>query len=219
MLGRPRRRPDRDDPALPSEPAVHDLGARPPDGPIAFEMTRIGGTRSGRRAGAAVGAFAVALTALVGIGVAGRPTALETASARVSGAPLASPAGAGPARSPGSAAAAGRSLVVLTSPSHDEALVTGHLAVVGFVTGEARAVELAIDDGERVVGTWLLATAAKAGDPAFQSRAWFETQLALETLPASRLLWVEVGIELDDGRVDAVRRSFRIGPLIEPDAD
>jgi hypothetical protein len=214
MLGRRPHGPSRDRTPLPERGDGRADEPRLIDGPVAFAPTRVGGSKRAGGISAAI-VLASALAALVGVGIAGRPAASPGIAAATR---LPQPAAITAASAAPDTPAPRPSFIVLTSPSHDEALVVDHLAVVGFVRGESRDVSLLLGEGERVVGAWELPSASKAGDPAWQSRAWFETRLGIDLLPLGRSLWVEVGVVRDDGGVDSVRRSFRLGPIVEPDA-
>jgi hypothetical protein len=61
--------------------------------------------------------------------------------------------------------------------------------------------------------------ASKAGDPAWQVRAWFATETPTGDLPIGRSLRLVVDLRAADGStIERIERSVRIGPIIEPDS-
>src|SRR4051812_3383883 len=231
--GRRRRRPvmggamkgrRRDAPGVMDEPPLaglwspRDLDGRPKDGPATFAMTRV--DRPSRRGALPIVAMLGLAAGLAGVAVSGRPAPTTIGTSR-------SPAASGVALAPSATAEAvgepspspASRYVVLTSPSYDGSIVEDRLTVVGFVKSAERDVAIALlDRGVRVRG-WTVVAASKAGDPAWQARAWFETQTPTADLPIGRSLRLVVDLRAADGTtIETIERSVRIGPIIEPDS-
>jgi len=154
---------------------------------------------------------------LIGIGVSGHaaPT-IATRSPRPAAVVVPSPTpdtAAEPSHDPASR------YVVLTSPSHDGSIVEDRLTVVGFVRSAEHDVAIALLDGGVTVRNWSVVAASKAGDPAWQARAWFETETPVTDLPIGRSLRLVVDLRGPDGStVETIERSVRIGPSVEPNS-
>lgn len=207
-----------DEPPHPLPWSPCDLDHRPQDGPATFAMTRV--DRPSRRAALPILAMVGLAIGLIGLGMSGRtasttagrsPAAAESAIAAIPTA--ASPNIADPSRDPVSR------YVVLTSPSHDGSIVEDRLTIVGFVRSAQHDVAITLSDGGVKVRDWAVVAASKAGDPAWQLRAWFETEMPTADLPIGRSLRLVVDLRAADGTtIESIARSVRIGPIVEPDS-
>jgi hypothetical protein len=219
MKGRRRDAPGvTDEPPLPELWSPRDLDHRPSDGPATFAMTRV--DRPSRRGALPIVAMLGLAAGLVGVGVSGRPSTTVTATSAPSSASIVAIA---PSSTPdltdrATPIPAGR-YVVLTSPSYDGSVIEDRLTVVGFVRSAEHDVAITLLDGGVTVRGWTVVAASKAGDPAWQARAWFETETPTGDLPIGRSLRLLVGLRAADGTtIETVERSVRIGPIIEPDS-
>jgi hypothetical protein len=207
-----------DEPPHPLLWSPRDLDHRPQDGPATFAMTRV--DRPSRRGALPILAMVGLAVGLVGLGISGR-TASTTAGrspAPVASAIAAIPTTASRANVEPSHDPASR-YVVLTSPSHDGSVVEDRLTVVGFVRSARHDVSITLIDGAVKVRAWSVVAASKAGDPAWQLRAWFETDTPTADLPIGRPLRLVVDLRAADGTtIERIERSVRIGPIIEPDS-
>ncbi len=219
MKGRRRDAPDGSDGSpLPELWSPRDLDHRPQDGPATFAMTRV--DRPSRRGALPILAMLGVAVGLVAIGVSGRPA--PTIVGRSPGA-LPSTMTAVPSPAPPVASEPGRDpaarYVVLTSPSRDDSIVEDRLTVVGFVRGAQHDLAIALIDGGVRVRDWSVVAASKPGDPAWQARAWFETETPTGDLPIGRSLRLVVDLRAPDGTtIETIERSVRVGPIIEPDS-
>jgi len=218
MKGRRRDAPGvTDEPPLPELWSPRDLD-HPRDGPATFAMTRV--DRPSRRSALPVFALVGLAVGLIGVGTSGRPAPTTVgrmpapAASAVAAIPSATPATiVEPSHDPASR------YVVLTSPSYDGSIVEDRLTVVGFVRSAEHDVAITLIDGGVTVRDWSVVAASKAGDPAWQVRAWFETETPTGDLPIGRSLRLVVDLRAADGTtIERIERSVRIGPIIEPDS-
>jgi hypothetical protein len=220
MKGRRRDAPGvTDESPSPQLWSPRDLDHRPHDGPATFALTRV--DRAGRRGALPILALIGLAVGLMGLGMSGRaaPTSVLRTPDPVASAVGAVPSATAeaiiePSRHPASR------YVVLTSPSHDGSIVEDRLTVVGFVRSAEHDVAITLTDGGVTVRDWSVVAASKAGDPAWQLRAWFETETPTGDLPIGRSLRLVVDLRAADGTtIERIERSVRIGPIIEPDSD
>jgi hypothetical protein len=219
MKGRRRDAPGvTDGSPLPEVWSPRDLDHRPQEGPATFAMTRV--DRPSRRGALPLVVMIGLAVGLVGIGVSGHPVPTS-----VGRSPLASASARAvvPSPTPDTAAEPSHDLasryVVLTSPSHDGSIIEDRLTVVGFVRSAEHDVAIALIDGGITVRDWSVVAASKAGDPAWQARAWFETETSVGDLPIGRSLRLVVDLRASDGTtIETTERSVRIGPIVEPEA-
>ena len=219
MKGRRRDAPGvTDEPPLPEVWSPRDLDHRPQDGLATFATTRV--DRPSRRGSLAIIALVGLAVGLIGVGMSGRaaPTTVGRMPASAASAAAAIPSATPspivePSHDPASR------YVVLTSPSYDGSIVEDRLTVVGFVRSAEHDVAITLIDGGVKVRDWSVVAASKAGDPAWQVRAWFETETPTGDLPIGRSLRLVVDLRAADGTtIERIERSVRIGPIIEPDS-
>jgi hypothetical protein len=189
-------------------------------GPVAFEPRAVAG---GRRSIPTLAGWAVAVVALIAIGVAGQhlggPPSTEGRAAATAGlAPDASHRTNASERDPSPALPRNVDAIVLDSPAWGPVIVTSRrLYVQGIVNVRAVSLEVTLEGrGAGTVATEQVALPT-VGDgvrpdvpPAFD--AWFD----LPTPRPNGTMWVTVTAYAADGFLLAgVRQPFLVGPVLE----
>ena len=157
---------------------------------------------------------------LVAIGVSGRPapTIVGRSPGAVPSTVTAVPSTAPPVASEPGRDPAGR-YVVLTSPSRDDSIVeVGSRSWASSADPNMTSRSPSSTAGSGFATGPSLPRRSR-GDPAWQARAWFETETPTGDLPIGRSLRLVVDLRAPDGStIETIERSVRVGPIIEPDS-